>query len=130
MIRRRIAPELESLLQQAPAVVLTGPRQVGKTTLALEIAAGRDATYLDLESEADRSRLAEPELYFADHVEELTGRRPSQEAMIAAMGVEAEYLHKAFEAMKARHGSIDGYLEQVLGVDARRRAAIEDHILA
>ena len=71
MIRRRIAPELESLLQQAPAVVLTGPRQVGKTTLALEIAAGRDATYLDLESEADRSRLAEPELYFADHVEEL-----------------------------------------------------------
>lgn len=67
---------------------------------------------------------------FADHVEELTGRRPSQEAMIAAMGVEAEYLHAAFNAMKARHGSIDAYLEQVLGVDAERRRAIEAHILA
>jgi uncharacterized protein len=51
--------------------VLTGPRQVGKTTLALEIAAEREAVYLDLESETDRNRLAEPELYFADHVNEL-----------------------------------------------------------
>jgi predicted AAA+ superfamily ATPase len=51
--------------------VLTGPRQVGKTTLALAVADGRSATYLDLESEADRARLAEPELYLADHAEEL-----------------------------------------------------------
>jgi len=52
-------------------VVLTGPRQVGKTTLALEIAEERKAVYLDLEAEADRARLAEPELYFADHTDEL-----------------------------------------------------------
>ena len=52
-------------------MVLTGPRQVGKTTLALEIADERPATYLDLESEGDRARLAEPELYFADHADEL-----------------------------------------------------------
>lgn len=52
-------------------MVLTGPRQVGKTTLALKIAEGRPAIYLDLESEGDRARLAEPELYFADHVDEL-----------------------------------------------------------
>ncbi len=71
MIERRIASEVSALLEQAPAVVLTGPRQAGKTTLALAIAAGRDAVYLDLESEADRARLAEPELYFADHTEEL-----------------------------------------------------------
>lgn len=56
---------------QSPAVVLTGPRQVGKTTLAMEIAEGQQATYLDLESEGDRARLAEPELYFADHADEL-----------------------------------------------------------
>jgi predicted AAA+ superfamily ATPase len=71
MFLRRIAPEVASLLGQSPAVVLTGPRQVGKTTLALEIAEGRPATYLDLESEADRARLTEPELYFADHANEL-----------------------------------------------------------
>jgi predicted AAA+ superfamily ATPase len=51
--------------------VLTGPRQVGKTTLALEIAEGQRAMYLDLESESDRARVAEPELYFADHGDEL-----------------------------------------------------------
>lgn len=78
----------------------------------------------------DPARFAKRGPLFADHVEELTGRRPSPEAMVAAMGVEAEYLHAAFNAMKSRHGSIDGYLEQVLGVDAKRRRAIEDHILA
>lgn len=71
MIERRIAPEAALLLEESPAVVLTGPRQVGKTTLALEMADERPATYLDLESEADRARLSEPELYFADHVDEL-----------------------------------------------------------
>jgi len=71
MIHRRIASETAALLEHSPAVVLTGPRQVGKTTLALEIAAGRPATYLDLESQADRARLVEPELYFADHADEL-----------------------------------------------------------
>lgn len=71
MIPRRATNEVTSLLRQSPAVVLTGPRQVGKTTLALGIARERDSVYLDLESEADRARLAEPELYFADHSEEL-----------------------------------------------------------
>jgi predicted AAA+ superfamily ATPase len=71
MITRRITPQVATLLEQSPAVVLTGPRQVGKTTLSQEIAEGRPATYLDLESEADRARLAEPELYFADHADEL-----------------------------------------------------------
>jgi predicted AAA+ superfamily ATPase len=71
MLERRIKPQVATLLEQAPAVVLTGPRQVGKTTLALAVAEGRNAVYLDLESEADRARLAEPELYFADHAGEL-----------------------------------------------------------
>lgn len=71
MIERRVAAEVTALLNQTPAVALLGPRQAGKTTLALEIAAGRPAVYLDLESAADRARLAEPELYFADHAQEL-----------------------------------------------------------
>lgn len=71
MYKRRIAPEVATLLVQSHAVVLTGPRQVGKTTLALEIAEKHEAIYLDLESESDRARLAEPELYFADHADVL-----------------------------------------------------------
>ena len=71
MLERRVAAEVAALLGQVPAVALLGPRQAGKTTLALEIAAGRPSVYLDLESATDRARLTEPELYFADHAGEL-----------------------------------------------------------
>lgn len=71
MIRRRVGSDVVARLEQMPAVALLGPRQVGKTTLALEIAEGRKATYLDLESVADRARLEEPVLYLSDHVDEL-----------------------------------------------------------
>lgn len=71
MIARRLSSEVTALLDHTPAVALLGPRQAGKTTLALEIAKGRPSVYLDLESTADRARLAEPELYFADHADEL-----------------------------------------------------------
>jgi predicted AAA+ superfamily ATPase len=52
-------------------VALLGPRQTGKTTLALEIAASRPSLYLDLESESDCARLAQPELFLAGHSDEL-----------------------------------------------------------
>lgn len=71
MIDRRVAPEVIALLEHGPAVALVGPRQSGKTTLALMIAESWPSVYLDLESGADRARLAEPELYLEDHTEEL-----------------------------------------------------------
>ena len=71
MIKRGLAPRLEDALSQAPAVALLGPRQVGKTTLALEVGKRFDTLYLDLESEQDRARLAQPELYLADHQDKL-----------------------------------------------------------
>lgn len=71
MIVRRLTAELDSALAEAPAVALLGPRQVGKTTLALEVARTRPAVYLDLESAADRAKLAEPELYLAAHADKL-----------------------------------------------------------
>ena len=52
-------------------MALLGPRQVGKTTLALAMVQGRAAIYLDLESEADRAKLAEPELYLSQHQDKL-----------------------------------------------------------
>jgi len=71
MIERQVGSEVTALLDHLPAVALIGPRQTGKTTLALTLAEGRPAAYLDLESAADRARLAEPALYFADHADEL-----------------------------------------------------------
>ncbi|MDE1917891.1 MAG: ATP-binding protein [Sphingomonadales bacterium] len=71
MISRRLLPELLARLDQAPAVALLGPRQVGKTTLAQEIAETWPALYLDLESDADRAKLADPELYLENHADKL-----------------------------------------------------------
>ncbi|VCU54893.1 hypothetical protein TTHNP4_00302 (plasmid) [Thermus thermophilus] len=68
MIPRRLQPLLEARLEQVPVVVLTGPRQAGKTTLALEVTQRREALYLDLESEADRAKLSAPELYLEAHL--------------------------------------------------------------
>ena len=69
MIPRIITSDLERALRRQAAVALIGPRQVGKTTLALEIARSRDALYLDLEDRDDRNRLAEPAL-FLDNLED------------------------------------------------------------
>ena len=63
MILRIITNDVESALQRQAAVALIGPRQVGKTTLALEIGRARDALYLDLEDRYDRNRLAQPALF-------------------------------------------------------------------
>lgn len=51
-----------------PGVVLLGPRQVGKTTLARAIAAETAGSLvLDLERIADRAQLVQPELFLAAH---------------------------------------------------------------
>jgi hypothetical protein len=65
VLPRRLHPHIEASLDRAAAVVLLGPRQVGKTTLALQIAEQRQdaAVYLDLERPADRLRLEDADAY-------------------------------------------------------------------
>ena len=62
MITRYLQSKLEQFIDNYPAVALLGPRQAGKTTLALTITEHRNAIYLDLESEQDRAKLNQAEL--------------------------------------------------------------------
>ncbi len=71
MIKRELHHQLVHLINHYPAVVLLGPRQVGKTTLAQDIGDVRDALYLDLEMEMDREKLSDPELYLEEHENKL-----------------------------------------------------------
>ncbi len=58
-------------LEEQAAVVLLGPRQAGKTTLAQDIAEQRASVYLDLERPSDRQVLAEPDLYLTEQAGKL-----------------------------------------------------------
>ena len=68
MIARRHRKSVEDALESQAGVVLLGPRQVGKTTLAQDIAESRDAVYLDMERVVDRQVLEEPDLYLDEQV--------------------------------------------------------------
>ena len=63
MIQRRAGQAVVQALRRQAAVALLGARQVGKTTLALEIAGGRASEYLDLGSRTDRQKLSDPALF-------------------------------------------------------------------
>lgn len=71
MYSRLLSSDLTGLLSRHPAVGLLGPRQVGKTTLALKLGDARPSIYLDLESPSDLTRLEEPELFLSRHEDKL-----------------------------------------------------------
>jgi uncharacterized protein len=72
-ITRIIDSLLIEYLKAFPVIAIVGPRQVGKTTSAkmLISSSGRDAIYLDLESDEDNRKLSDPELYFNARADKL-----------------------------------------------------------
>jgi predicted AAA+ superfamily ATPase len=83
---------VKDALERQAAVGLIGPRQVGKTTLALEIASGRESLYLDLESREDRAKLAEPAIFLRAYEDRL---------------VILDEIHRAPELFQTLRGLID-----------------------
>jgi len=71
MINRLCQPKIQKAMARNSAVAILGPRQVGKTTLALEIARDTDSVYIDLELPGDSQKLDDPEFYFAQHMGKL-----------------------------------------------------------
>jgi len=73
MIPRHLEAAVDRALRSFPVVALLGPRQVGKTTLALALAESRaePSEYLDLERDTDRNKLADAELYLGSRRDRL-----------------------------------------------------------
>ena len=65
MFERIAHAEIQDLLGWSPAVAILGARQIGKTTLAKQVAAAAPGSlYLDLETPQARARLEQPALFF------------------------------------------------------------------
>ncbi|MBI4989452.1 MAG: ATP-binding protein [Rhodocyclales bacterium] len=92
MISRRALVAVESALRRQAAVALLGPRQVGKTTLALSIADRLPSLYLDLESRADLAKLSDPALFLERYDDRL---------------VILDEVHRAPELFQTLRGLID-----------------------
>ena len=96
-IKRSIAETLQKRMLQAPAVVLLGARQVGKTTLAKDMAHQRNVLYLDLESPEDLLKLTDPISFFSDHQDR---------------GIVLDEIQRAPEIFSILRGVIDRHREQ------------------
>lgn len=71
MIPRRALAGVRDALSRQAAVALIGPRQIGKTTLALALSEELPALYLDLEAREDREKLSDPLLFLRSYEDRL-----------------------------------------------------------
>ncbi|MEE4604568.1 MAG: ATP-binding protein [Desulfobacteraceae bacterium] len=72
LIPRSLASEIKHRLQHNPVVAILGPRQCGKTTVALQIVKPmKKSVYLDLENPADLAKLDDPLAFFSLHEDDL-----------------------------------------------------------
>ena len=71
MIKRRIEKQVEETLSRSASVALMGPRQVGKTTIALNISESGAAVYLDLENSLDLQKIQDISAFHSENRDRL-----------------------------------------------------------
>lgn len=71
MINRRLSTKIINALKRSPSVALMGPRQVGKTTLALTISESIPSIYIDLENRLDLQKVRDISTFHAQNAKKL-----------------------------------------------------------
>ena len=71
MYKRSLQNQISKSVSHIPAIVILGPRQIGKTTLALEVTRNLPTVYLDLENPDDLQTLESPAHYLNLHADKL-----------------------------------------------------------
>lgn len=71
MIKRRVEKQVEEALKRSASVALMGPRQVGKTTIAIHISESSSAAYLDLEDQFDLQKIQDIKTFQAENKDRL-----------------------------------------------------------
>ncbi len=101
-INRVVKSVAQARLANNPALALLGPRQCGKSTLALHLLKDfPDAVYLDVELPSDRNKLRDPEAFLKlhqgrlvciDEVQRVPDLFPVLRSLIDQSGVHGQYL--------------------------------------
>lgn len=71
MIPRRVEKQVKEVLSRSASVALMGPRQVGKTTIALNISDAGNAVYLDLEDRLDLQKIQDVSAFHEENRDHL-----------------------------------------------------------
>ena len=66
-MQRRLEAQMQEVIRRSPSVALMGPRQVGKTTIALNLSEQMPAIYLDLENNLDVAKVQDIAAFHAEN---------------------------------------------------------------
>jgi uncharacterized protein len=139
--RRALLHRVRQALRTSPVIVLFGPRQCGKTTLARQIATAESAEYFDLEDPVSQRRLSEPMLALRqlrglvviDEVQRQPGlfpilrvladRKPLPARFLILGSASPDLLRQSSESLAGRISMIEmgGFGLSEVGLQARRR---------
>lgn len=129
MIRSQLAVLAEA---RGPSLVncMAGKDRTGIAVAMIQMAAGvhRDdvvADYLLTNTAGD----VEARIAAGAETIKAVARQMDPEIVRVIMGVEAEYLEAAFAMIAEKHGSLDGYLREVLGVDDALRVKLAEALV-
>lgn len=117
---------------RGPSLVncMAGKDRTGIVVALVQLAAGvhRDDVIADY---VLTNTAGDPEARIAAGAETLkaVARQMDPEVLRVIMGVEPEYMESAFVTIAEKHGSIDGYLRDVLGVDDALRGRLRDALV-
>ncbi|MFO0963856.1 MAG: ATP-binding protein [Phycisphaerales bacterium] len=152
--RIRLQKALRTALDRRPVVVLTGPRQCGKTTLACELLPATSPNYFDLEDPRTRMLFEEPMtalerltgLVVIDEVQRapdlfpllrvLADRRPLPARFLILGSASGALLHQSSESLAGRveHIRMGGFALDEVGADRAetlwQRGGFPDALLA
>ncbi len=97
MIKRTIENTLSEKLFKGKAIIVTGPRQVGKTTLVRKVLSNRDFLFLDGDDPLVRARLTDPN---TKEIEAIIGSSKilfiDEAQRIENIGITAKIIHDQF----------------------------------